>query len=91
MWDLPSPGLEPVSPALADRFLTTAPPGKPYPDTLKRVLISYFVDCSSIWISLMFSHDYTEVLYFFGKHTTEMVVCPSQCILGIHDVSIYYW
>ena len=31
MWDLPRPGLEPVSPALAGRFLTTAPPGKPSP------------------------------------------------------------
>ena len=29
MWDLPGPGLEPVSPALAGRFSTTAPPGKP--------------------------------------------------------------
>ena len=27
-WDLPGPGLEPVSPALAGGFLTTAPPGK---------------------------------------------------------------
>ena len=30
MWDLPRPGLEPVSPALAGRFSTTVPPGKPY-------------------------------------------------------------
>ena len=30
MWDLPGPGLEPVSPALAGGFLTTVPPGKPY-------------------------------------------------------------
>ena len=29
MWDLPRPGLEPTSPALAGRLLTTAPPGKP--------------------------------------------------------------
>ena len=29
MWDLPRPGLEPLSPALAGGFLTTAPPGKP--------------------------------------------------------------
>ena len=29
MWDLPDPGLEPVSPVLAGGFLTTAPPGKP--------------------------------------------------------------
>ena len=32
MWDLPRPGLEPVSPALAGRFSTTAPPGKPSMD-----------------------------------------------------------
>ena len=29
-WDPPRPGLEPVSPALAGRFSTTAPPGKPW-------------------------------------------------------------
>ena len=28
-WDLPRPRLEPVSPALAGRLSTTAPPGKP--------------------------------------------------------------
>ena len=32
MWDLPRPGLELVSPALAGRFSTTVPPGKPYYD-----------------------------------------------------------
>ena len=30
MWDLPRPGLEPVSPASAGRLSTTVPPGKPY-------------------------------------------------------------
>ena len=34
MWDLPGPVLEPVSPALAGRFSTTAPPGKPLGDLL---------------------------------------------------------
>ena len=29
MWDLPKPGLKPVSPALAGGLSTTAPPGKP--------------------------------------------------------------
>ena len=29
MWDLPRPGLEPVSSALAGSFSTTVPPGKP--------------------------------------------------------------
>ena len=28
MWDLPGPGIEPVSPALGGGFLTTVPPGK---------------------------------------------------------------
>ena len=30
MWDLPGPGIEPVSPTLAGGILTTAPPGKPF-------------------------------------------------------------
>ena len=28
--DLPDPGIEPMSPALAGGFFTTEPPGKPY-------------------------------------------------------------
>jgi len=28
MWNLSGPGIEPVSPALAGRFLSTVPPGK---------------------------------------------------------------
>ena len=28
MWNLPGPGIEPMSPALAGGFLTTVPPGK---------------------------------------------------------------
>ena len=35
MWDLPRPGLEPMSPALAGGFLTTAPPGKSSGSLLK--------------------------------------------------------
>ena len=37
MWDLPRPGLEPVSPALVGRLSTTAPPGKP-----SRVILKLF-------------------------------------------------
>ena len=40
MWDLPGPGLEPVSAALAGGFLTTAPPGKP----VMRILCQRFAD-----------------------------------------------
>ena len=38
MWDLPRPGLEPVSPALAGRFSTTAPPGKPLHFILVKII-----------------------------------------------------
>ena len=34
MWDLPGPGIEPVSPVLAGRFLTTVPPGKSHKSLL---------------------------------------------------------
>ena len=36
MWDLPKSGLEPVSPALAGRFATTVPPGKPSQSNLDK-------------------------------------------------------
>ena len=40
MWDLPRLGLEPVSPALAGRFSTTAPPGKPLSLFLMRLFLT---------------------------------------------------
>ena len=40
MWDLPRPGLEPVSPALAGRFSTTAPRAKPEDKLFKRLFNS---------------------------------------------------
>ena len=41
MWDLPGPGLQPMSPALAGRFLTTVPPGKLWHNSLKSSLAIY--------------------------------------------------
>ena len=38
MWDLPRPGLEPVSPASAGRFSTTASPRKPFLSLLKCII-----------------------------------------------------
>ena len=40
MWDLPRPGLEPMSPALAGRLSTTVPPGKP--DTVNLIIDLFF-------------------------------------------------
>ena len=40
VWDLPRPGLEPVSPALAGGFLTTGPPGKPLKYFFETLLVA---------------------------------------------------
>ena len=40
VWDLPRPGLKPVSPALAGRFSSTAPPGKPLKNFLMELIYS---------------------------------------------------
>ena len=42
MWDLPGPGLEPVSLALAGGFLTTVPPGKPYGGFFKTIILKCY-------------------------------------------------
>ena len=44
MWDPPRPGLEPVSPALASGFLTTAPPGKSPESVSYEAVIGYKSD-----------------------------------------------
>ena len=56
MWDPPRQGLEPVSPALAGRLSTTAPPGKPRPFFFLRYLCSVFccficslIGCSDLY------------------------------------------
>ena len=62
MWDLPRPGLEPVSPALAGRFSTAAPPGKPrlslnssehggWENLARRALWSKCLSCISVPIN----------------------------------------
>ena len=50
MWDLPRPGLEPMSTALAGRFSTTAPPGKP--------MIFYFLISRNLWDYLVPCYQY---------------------------------
>ena len=42
MWDPPRPGLEPASPALAGRFSTTAPPGKPWISFFNLFILSIY-------------------------------------------------
>ena len=53
MWDLPGQGLEPVSLALAGRFLTTVPPGKPNAILLSSLKQGYVCDLS--WVIVKYS------------------------------------
>ena len=47
MWDLPGPGLEPVSPALAGGFLTTASLGKPFDEHFEEPApFTFLLPCS---------------------------------------------
>ena len=43
MWDLPGPGMEPLSPALAGGFIITEPPVKPLSPCDFNVFSSYYV------------------------------------------------
>ena len=55
MWDLPRPGLKPVSPALAGRFSTTAPPGKPSSASFKTQLKCLILSCPLFWVEYSMS------------------------------------
>ena len=80
MWDLPGPGIEPVSPTLASGFLTTGPPGKSFfPGKVLRTyninLVSYrigeylFLD----WIVLAVLAVLMSMLtYFLGSVKTAV-------------------
>ena len=49
MWDLPGPGIKPVSPALAGEFFTTEPSGKPCTALWPRLLCALAGDSVRIW------------------------------------------
>ena len=53
MWDLPGPGLEPMSPALAGGFLTIVPPGKSL--NLIYIIFSLLIQEPCVFISSFMS------------------------------------
>ena len=62
MWDLPGPGLEPMSPALAARFLTTKPPGK----SLKLFFSSSCLLNLYLYFKFFCNTKYIQGIYFCG-------------------------
>ena len=78
MWDLPRPGLESVSPALAGRPSTTAPPGKPYSAFLNEeifLLESLFFHCSIPLRSCVWQQQEQRILISMpGKSLREQMI-----------------
>ena len=56
MWGLPRPGIEPMSPALADGFFATEPPGRPSVIFLKEnvCLCVFSLMCAYVFIYVLF-------------------------------------
>ena len=54
MGDLTRPGLEPVSPALAGRFSTTAPPGKPSYRLFLKIDKKLIFNCQKMYVISLF-------------------------------------
>ena len=74
MWDLPGPGLEPVSPALAGGFLTTAPPGKPQENRIfneKALQTKISRTRGFRWRILTFKEELAPFLYHLFQKTEE--------------------
>ena len=76
MRDPPRPGLEPVSPALAGRFSTTAPPGKPRTSQfISWLIIKRNVDGRTLWNFLSsFFLNFLNFLHNFKGYFPVIVI-----------------
>ena len=91
MCDLPRPGLEPVSPAWAGRFSTTAPPGKP---------LHFIYWCSSLyyffpyaWFGFRRWDYWYEIFLLFHVDIYRYKFSPKQCLAVSHKfwyVSLHF-
>ena len=90
MWDLPRPGLEPVSPALAGGLSTTAPPGnspsiysyKSFKDfffTIRALIhpefiFRYYVSRNSILFFSIWIANFPSITYWFFSHWSALLL-----------------
>ena len=80
MWDLPGPELEPVSPALAGGFLTTAPAGKPPNTFFIRFSPSYFILFEVMVNGIFFLISLSDSLLLVYRNATDfciLILCPA--------------
>ena len=95
MWDLPRPGPEPVSPALAGRLSTTAPPGKPhflvfltplFNLCCGRLVPIYVPDCCVTWCLVSISQSNIHILGQFKRLLQTIII-----LISISMVIISSW
>ena len=86
MWDLPGPGLKPMSPALAGGFLTTVPPGKSLPICFCMLSI-FFIKVLHILFITILNHlsDNSNICVIFETCSDACFVssdCVFSCLLA---------
>ena len=74
MWDLPRPGLEPLSPALVGRFSTTAPPGKPSAALVYKVFSSIMLACGCCLWQMTVGFCVLILYYTFKKFVFQLIL-----------------
>ena len=83
MWDPPGPGIEPMSPALAGRFLTTEPPGNSLGANISAKSVGH---CAASPLarspSLAFSIT-PACLQLSGSSSRNLRSCPSCLLWGL--------
>lgn len=67
-----------------------------WPWHFRWVLVSYFVECLSIWVYWMLYHDLIEVMHCFGKKTTKLMCIVSEStwcwwILSLLMLTVIAW
>ena len=76
MWDPPKPGLEPVSPALAGRFSTTVPPGKPAIGILTGIALNPYIALGStliLTILIFLIQEYGVFFHLFASPSISFI------------------
>ena len=74
MWDLPGPGLEPVSLALAGGFLTTVLPGKPNPFIFAVIIVGVQLKSTLLLFVFHLYILFCSVFYFFLSKPSFMLI-----------------
>ena len=88
VWDLPGPGIKPMSPALAGWFFTTKPPGKPTNTWLFSVFFILIILLDVKWYLIVFDLHFSNLLWrnVFSNSACYLIGLSSYCLV----VSVLY-